>query len=199
MAGLPQLFEMRRIEALSNTIFGVAMTLLAYQVPKDRIVSADPKWDEIWQSYGSHLLALLLSFVVAGMFWYSHQRRLAYAPETGRIEVLVNLLFLLSIILLPVTTGLYGSYIDAGDVTALYGSNLALISVLNTILWVMAAARRREWHVTVAPVFSAIIFIIAAVVGLVAPHLTKYLWPLAFASPILAAYVERGEKPTEAT
>jgi len=27
------LFEMRRLEALSNTIFGVAMTLLAYDLP----------------------------------------------------------------------------------------------------------------------------------------------------------------------
>jgi len=53
--------------------------------------------------------------------------------------------------------------------------------------------------VTVAPIFSAVIFIIAAVVGLVAPHLTKFLWPLAFGSPILSAYVERGEKPTEET
>src|ERR1700730_4697229 len=122
------LFEMRRMEALSNTIFGVAMTLLAYQVPKERLVTSDPKWDDIWHIYGSHLSALLLSFVVAGMFWYSHQRRLAYAPEARRIEVLVNLLFLLSIIVLPVTTELYGSYIDAADVTALYGFNLTLIS-----------------------------------------------------------------------
>ena len=29
-------FEMRRLEALSNTIFGVAMTLLAYNFPKAR-------------------------------------------------------------------------------------------------------------------------------------------------------------------
>jgi hypothetical protein len=27
-------FEMRRLEALSNTIFGVAMTLVAYNLPK---------------------------------------------------------------------------------------------------------------------------------------------------------------------
>ena len=27
-------FEMRRLESLSNTIFGVAMTLLAYDLPK---------------------------------------------------------------------------------------------------------------------------------------------------------------------
>src|SRR5882757_2183755 len=146
MAVRSELFEMRRMEALSNTIFGVAMTLLAYQTPKDRLTAADPKWLDIWHAYGSHLAALLLSFIVAGMFWYSHQRRLAYAPEANRVEVIVNLLFLLSIILLPATTGLYGNYYMASrDVTALYGFNLTLISMLNTSLWMIAAVPRRDW------------------------------------------------------
>ena len=191
----PQLFEMRRMEALSNTIFGVAMTLLAYQVPKDRFLTSDPKWAEIWHSYGSHLSALLLSFVVAGIFWFSHQRRLAYASEANRIEVIVNLLFLLSIILLPVTTGLYGSYIDSADVTALYGFNLTLISTLNTVLWLMAAAPRRDRSVIVAPVFATVVFVTASILGLYAPYLARYVWPLAFVSPILSAYAERRESP----
>src|SRR5664279_1835913 len=37
------LFEMRRLEMLSNTIFGVAMTLLAYDLPKASSVMATPK------------------------------------------------------------------------------------------------------------------------------------------------------------
>jgi uncharacterized membrane protein len=191
MASRPRLFEMRRMEALSNTIFGVAMTLLAYQVPKERFVTADPKWGDIWHTYGSHLSALLLSFLVAGIFWYSHQRRLAYAPEANRLEVLVNLLFLLS---LPVTTELYGSYMDAGDVTALYGFNLTLMSTLNTILWIIATAPRRDWLVIVAPAYSTAIFVVASILGLFAPHLAKFVWPLAFVAPILASYVERGER-----
>jgi uncharacterized membrane protein len=191
MASRREFFEMRRMEALSNTIFGVAMTLLAYQVPKDRFVTPDPKWADIWLSYGSHLLALLLSFIVAGMFWYSHQRRLAYAPEASRVEVIVNLLFLLSIILLPVTTGLYGSYMTSRDVTALYGLNLTLISGFNTLLWIIAAAPRREWVPVIAPVFVTAIFVIASVVGLFEPRLTGLVLPLAFFSPILAAYAER--------
>jgi len=193
MASRPGLFEMRRMEALSNTVFGVAMTLLAYQVPKEGFVTPDPKWADIWHSYGSHLLALLLSFIVAGMFWYSHQRRLAYAPEASRIEAILNLLFLLSIILLPVTTGLFGSYMTSSDVTALYGFNLTLISALNTILWVIAVAPRRDWVVTVAPAFSTVVFVIASIVGLFTPYLTRYVWPIAFLAPVLAAYVERRE------
>jgi len=193
MASRPGLFEMRRMEALSNTVFGVAMTLLAYQVPKEGFVTPDPKWADIWHSYGSHLLALLLSFIVAGMFWYSHQRRLAYAPEASRIEAILNLLFLLSIILLPVTTGLFGSYMTSSDVTALYGFNLTLISALNTILWVIAVAPRHDWVVTVAPAFSTMVFVIASIVGLFTPYLTRYVWPIAFLAPVLAAYAERWE------
>ena len=68
-------FEMRRLEALSNTIFGVAMTLLAYDLPKQKLMVATPDWHAIAAVYGTNLLALLLSFVIAGMFWFSHQRR----------------------------------------------------------------------------------------------------------------------------
>jgi len=191
MAGKPELFEMRRMEALSNTIFGVAMTLLAYQTPKAGLNVSDPKWADIWHAYGSHLSALLLSFIVAGMFWYSHQRRLAYAPEASRTEVIGNLLFLLSIILLPVTTGLYGNYMPSRDVTALYGFNLTLISVLNTTLWIIAAVPSRDWLPTFGPLFATAIFIIASVIGLFEPYLTRFVWPLAFGSPLLSAYAER--------
>jgi hypothetical protein len=38
------LFEMRRLEALSNTIFGVAMTLLAYDLPKASSFANAPAW-----------------------------------------------------------------------------------------------------------------------------------------------------------
>lgn len=184
-------FEMRRMEALSNTIFGVAMTLLAYQVPKERFDSSNPKWIEIWHVYGAHLSALLLSFIVAGMFWYSHQRRLSYAPQASRIEVFGNLVFLLSIILLPVTTGLYGSYVDAGDVTLLYSLNLMLIALLNTLLWVIASVPRRDWLALVAPLFSASVFVVALAVAIAEPWFTRMIWPLAFLAPVLAAIIER--------
>ena len=94
-------------------------------------------------------------------------------------------------IVLPVTTGLLGSYIGSGHVVALYGINLTLISVLNTVLWIIAAAPRRDWVVTVAPVFAAVIFLAASVLGLLDPHLSRYLWPIAFLAPIVAASTER--------
>jgi uncharacterized membrane protein len=60
-------FEMRRFEALSNTIFGVAMTLLAYNFPKGDALNGSPIWSTIWTTYQAQIVALLISFVVAGM------------------------------------------------------------------------------------------------------------------------------------
>ena len=37
-------FEMRRLESLSNTIFGVAMTLLAYDLPRASQFAHAPDW-----------------------------------------------------------------------------------------------------------------------------------------------------------
>ncbi len=190
MPGLGRSFEMRRMEALSNTIFGVAMTLLAYQAPKQQFATTNPQWPEIWHVYGAHLMTLLLSFIVAGMFWQSHQRRLAYAPEAGRSEVFVNLLFLLSIILLPVTTGLYGNYVEARDVTALYGFNLVLIAIFNTLLWVFAVWPRGDWYLIAAPVFSLAIFVVALTAVLIEPSLTRFILPTAFIAPLVASYFE---------
>src|SRR5215468_3466017 len=97
------LFEMRRLEMLSNTIFGVAMTLLAYDLPKASRFTKAPNWIDLANAYAQPLIALAISFVVAGMFWFSHHRRLALAPEGSRGEVFLNVIFLLSIIILPVT------------------------------------------------------------------------------------------------
>ena len=79
------------------------------------------------------------------MFWYSHQRRLSYASHGSRPEVLVNLLFLLSIILLPVTCALFGSNYNSSNITTLYSFNLFLIATFNTALWAMAVAQRHDW------------------------------------------------------
>ena len=78
------LFEMRRLEMLSNTIFGVAMTLLAYDLPKAGRFTSPPGWIDILNVYAQPVIALAISFVVAGLFWFSHHRRLAVAPEAGR-------------------------------------------------------------------------------------------------------------------
>jgi hypothetical protein len=83
-AATSDLFEMRRLESLSNTIFGVAMTLLAYDLPKTVQFAGPPDWADLYHLYAGRLAALILSFIIAGVFWISHHRRLMRQPECGR-------------------------------------------------------------------------------------------------------------------
>src|SRR5947209_5401411 len=184
------LFEMRRLESLSNTIFGVAMTLLAYDLPKGQITLASPNWAAIWQAYGSHIIALLLGFIVAGIFWLSHQRRLAYAPHAGRPVVMLNLVFLLLIILLPATTGLYGTYWDVRDIVILYSAHLMLTSALNGALWVFAVTPRSDWAMLAGPGFSTLVFVVGLIVGSIAPTVPRFVWPFAFVGTFITSFVE---------
>jgi len=193
MPNSTDLFEMRRLEDLSNTIFGVAMTLLAYRFPTGQFLDGAPVWATIWYAYQSQIVALLLSFVVAGMFWISHQRRLVYEPTAPRSIVYINLLFLLSIVALPITTGLYGTYGNARDIVVLYSCHLTVMGGLNTVLWLLACLPRSQPYRVIAPTFATAIFFAATFVALVAPqtYIAPFMWCGAFATPVVDAIIAR--------
>jgi uncharacterized membrane protein len=171
-------FEMRRLESLSNTVFGVAMTLLAYDLPRTGTFDALPDWSDLYRVYAGRLSALMLSFIIAGLFWISHHRRLARQPEGSRGVVMLNLLFLLSIILLPVTNGLYANYRLSSAVSALYGMHLTVIAGLNAWLWALATQGRTSE--LAGAIFPVLVFLPGTAVALFAPHYAQYLWFLAF-------------------
>src|SRR5262249_21847483 len=169
----PELFEMRRLEMLSNTIFGVAMTLLAYDLPRTGTFTGMPDWTDLYHLYAGKLSALMLSFIIAGVFWISHHRRLARQQEAGRGVVILHLLCLLLIILLPVTNGLYGSYRLSSAVAVLYGLHLTAIGTVNTVLWRLAIPGLRNAEI-VGSVVSVVAFLAGTVMAAIEPQYTPY-------------------------
>ena len=178
------LFEMRRLEALSNTIFGVAMTLLAYDLPKARGFAKAPSWIDLVNAYAQPLIALMISFIIAGMFWFSHHRRLAVAPEGSRGVVFLNLIFLLSIIILPVTNGLYGTYRLDSVVAVIYGVHLTFVATLNALLWLLALRGRGDPELLATAIFPVFALVFGTVMAAVAPFVAQFLWCLAFGAPL---------------
>jgi uncharacterized membrane protein len=177
------LFEMRRLEALSNTIFGVAMTLLAYDLPKASKFANAPALRELVNAYAQPVIALMISFVVAGVFWLSHHRRLTFEPEASRGVVFLNLMFLLSIVLLPVTNGLYGVYRFDSVVAASYGVHLMIIAGLNALLWLLALRGHRNPELLATALFPFAVFVFGTAVAVGAPAIAQFTWILAFGAP----------------
>ena len=179
MTPAPVDFEMRRLESLSNTIFGVAMTLLAYDLPKAAQFDHLPDWHDLYRVFGGRLLGMALSFIIAGIFWISHHRRLTRQPMGSRAVVMLNLLFLLSIILLPVTNALYGNYGMSAAVAVLYGAHLTAIAALNALLWRLALGPGFHPELA-ASIFPLLVFIPGTIVAAYAPHYAIYCWGVAF-------------------
>jgi len=188
------LFEMRRLEMLSNTIFGVAMTLLAYDLPKASQFANAPGWIDLVRAYAQPLIALTISFIVAGLFWFSHHRRLAIAPEAGRGVVFLNLLFLLSIIILPVTNGLYGVYRLDGVIAVIYGLHLTVIATLNALLWILALKGRGDPQLLATALFPVLVFVLGTAVALVVPSVAQFFWCLAFGAPFAGWLAARRQR-----
>ena len=187
----PGQFEMRRLESLSHTIFGVAMTLLAYDLPKAAVFTTAPDWHDLARVYSGKLAGLALSFIIAGVFWISHHRRLARQPLGSRGAVMLNLFFLLSIVLLPVTNGLYGNYTMSSAVSVIYGLHLTIIAALNAWLWWTVLGGWR--HEMMASLFPILVFLPGTAVAAVAPAYAPYMWFMAFGALAIRRFA--GGKP----
>lgn len=169
-------FEMRRLEALSNTIFGVAMTLLAYDLPRASRFVKVPTLSDLLNAYAQPVIALMISFIVAGTFWFSHHRRLTLAPEGSRGDVFLNLIFLLSIVILPVTNGLYGVYRFNNIIAFAYGFHLAVIATLNTLLWLLVLRTRPNPALLTMAVFPVVVFVCGAATAVFSPFAAQFVW-----------------------
>ena len=187
----PDLFEMRRLESLSNTIFGVAMTLLAYDLPKSAQFDHLPTWSDLSRLYSGRLTGLVLSFVIAGIYWFSHQRRLVRQPYASRNVVFLNLLFLLSIILLPVSNSLDGNYGASPAVAVLFGLNLTAIAALNSALWWLIHREKMHRPELTGSLVPLLVFVPGTIVALFSPQLAKYIWLLGFGG----LFVRRFHRP----
>jgi uncharacterized membrane protein len=172
------------------------MTLLAYDLPKAGTFTNLPDWTDLYRLYAGKLSALALSFIIAGLFWFSHHRRLARQPEAARGIVILNLLFLLSIILLPVTNGLYGNYRLSTAVAMLYGIHLTLIAGFNALLWWLC--RNHSRHEIAGAIFPVLVFVPGTVIAAFVPQYVQYFWGLAFFALVVRRFTApRGEAEGE--
>ena len=179
---------LRRLEALSDTVFGVAMTFMAFRLPVFEQKELALDWDALARTGGPHLLAFLLSFSIAVIFWLSHHRRLALTPA-----LILNFAFLLLVILLPITSDLFGSYGDDQKVTGIYAAHLALVSLLNFSLWTSSVAHARRkgdggaaWSQVIGPGVVAVILSTATLALLQHSAAAKVIMFAAFLGPLVS-------------
>ena len=182
----------QRIASLSDSVFGVGMTLLAYDItfPKDAGVR------DTFVSLRPHLYGLALSFGIAAMYWLNQQRRLGLRIETEGPPVAMELVLLLPVVLLPISTkNFLAASMDQGarlgTAYVFYAANLSLLACINAALWRLTPCLRdtadQRTRGAVARFMStavAILFLTSLALAVVWPRVASSLWWCAFLSPL---------------
>lgn len=132
-----------RLQFFSDAVFAIAMTLLVIDITVPTIANGpsvtqaqlDPK---LWKALGgefSQFLAYGLSFAVIASNWATHHRKFALIRRFDGRLVSMNLLLLFFIAFLPFPTSLISEYGSSMPAVVLYGSNVAILSLLQFGLW----------------------------------------------------------------
>jgi uncharacterized membrane protein len=126
-----------RLEALTDGIFAVAMTLLVIELklpehsgPRDPselvpgLVRLIPT-----------LIAWITSFFVLAIFWFTHHRLFHYVRVVDAKLLWLNIVYLCFVSLMPFSSALVGEYGRLLLAQCLYSSNMILLSLLGLLKW----------------------------------------------------------------
>ena len=141
--------ETGRVEAFSDGVFAVAITLLVLNIhglpnPSNPIPDAD-LWNLLrdqWPIY----LAFVTSFATIGVMWINHHRLFTHIKRVDTNLFALNLLLLLVIVFIPFPTALLASYITHPEyhyAALLYSATDILLAISFNLLWRYASHKNR--------------------------------------------------------
>ena len=131
-----------RLEAFSDGVFSVAITLLILDVRPEGGGSGWQMLSHEWH----HILVYVLSFVVVGVYWVAHHHMMHFISGTNRTLLWLNLMLLLFVAFIPyVAAVLSAGPMDAGAIR-IYGTGLILINLSGSALWAYATKNHHLVH-----------------------------------------------------
>ncbi len=136
--GLPA----NRIEALSDGIFAVAMTILVLEIHVPERVAGEALSAHLWMLWPK-IASYAIGFIVIGTVWVGHHIHFHYIRRVDRALLWINLLLLMSVSFLPFCVALLGSYNGDASAAALYGVVVEVAYGCLLAQWLYATKRRR--------------------------------------------------------
>jgi uncharacterized membrane protein len=186
--------ETARIEAFSDGVFAIAITLLILEIRVPESAGHDglrTSLVHLWPSY----LAFLASFMTIGVMWLNHHRLFTLIQKCDDGLIAFNLLLLLGITWIPFPTALLAEHLrgpDARIAGMVYGGSFFVIAIVFNVMWRYAVrAKLVKDHLNVAaitrqyalgPIMYAVLVVIAMYSG-VGCLVVSALYALYFALP----------------
>ncbi len=129
-----------RIEALSDGVFAIAMTLLVLdlRVPVSAAIKTEADLYGAFCALTPNLLSYFLSFMTLGIFWTGISTQFGYIKQSDRHQNWLTLFFLLFVSLAPFTTAFLSQHILFKFAVGLYWLNIFLLGLFIFLHWAYA-------------------------------------------------------------
>lgn len=135
---VPGIGSPRRVEALSDGIFAIVMTLIVLEIHVPR-GSASALLDDL-SRLGPTLLTYALTFVTLGVLWFGNRTQSEQIERADHPLVWLNLLFLGLIAMVPFSAALLAEHPTDRLTVVIYGAHLTLASLAHGACWVYASS-----------------------------------------------------------
>lgn len=129
-----------RIEALTDGIFAIAMTLLVLELKVPELPKSTASV-ELLHRLGEGMPAFfsfLVSFLYCGVLWIMHHLAMHFIRHLQLVLVWMNLLFLMSVSVLPFSCALLGHFLRSRAAQEIYFANLFVSALLLLLQWLVA-------------------------------------------------------------
>ena len=140
------IFDKGRLETLTDGVFAVIMTILIFNVSVPQLIlyaegeltSAEltserllDRLSELWPD----IRAYVVSFVTLSVYWLAHHRIFRWIVDLDRPFIWINFSFLMTIGLIPFSTGLLAQYRDQQISALIYSFNSILAGAILFFLY----------------------------------------------------------------
>jgi uncharacterized membrane protein len=143
---MQEMVDTGRLEAFSDGVFAVAITLLVFDL--NASTGSGPLLQHLlaqWPGY----MAFLVSFFMIGIMWLNHHSMFHDIHQADRGLLIANLALLLVVTIIPFPTKVVadafqtGSAADRRTAVLFYGLAFLTVSIMFNVLWLWAARDRR--------------------------------------------------------
>ncbi|MBC8276260.1 MAG: DUF1211 domain-containing protein, partial [Chloroflexi bacterium] len=125
----------RRIEALADGIFAIAMTLLVLTLTLPDMAQTKLSLSQLLADQWPKFFNYALSFVLLAIFWIVHHQQFHVIRRTDRGHVWINIGILMFVALMPFSTDVVGSYGNETLAELLFSANLMILGLLFLLNW----------------------------------------------------------------
>ena len=137
--------ETGRVEAFSDGVFAIAITLLILEI-KIPGPSSGPLAAQLVRQWPSYV-SFVISFAFIGIMWINHHRLFTHITRCDDLLLIFNLLLLLGVTIVPFPTAVLAAHLGRPDqrtAALVFNGTYCFIAIAFNVLWRYASSGKRN-------------------------------------------------------